>query len=64
MTEHDERDPLGDLEVPVEDALEQRAEAVERVPDDDRTRPDGLEADEADLAEQSRVLDPADDEYR
>ena len=72
MTERESE--LSDPEVPVEDALEQRA----ALSDDDIDTDDGAEgttiddalnegldeADPADRAEQGRVVAPADDEYR
>ncbi len=67
MTERDERSPAGldgDAEVPEEDALEQRTDAVERAEDADPADRDSAEADEGDLAEQSRAVDVDDDEYR
>jgi len=69
VTERDERQPSGpdldgDLEVPEEDALEQRADAVEHAADADPADRRSTEADEGDLAEQSRAVDVDDDEYR
>ena len=63
MTDREQEAP--DPEVPVEDALEQRADVVAP----DGTGPagdvdDAGEADPADRAEQSREVDPGDDEYR
>jgi hypothetical protein len=63
MTERDLPAPVDDdLEVPEDDALEQRTEVAPQ-PDDD-TPGDSLEADPADVAEQSRSVDLDDDEYR
>ncbi len=65
MTERDERP--ADVEVPEADAIEQRTDAVPSPEDDPReapAEPDTVEADEADRAEQSRVVDVDDDEYR
>ena len=66
MTERDE--PIGpDAEVPEADALEQRTAAADPLDDPDDTVPadrDTLEADDADLAEQSRAVDVDEDEYR
>jgi hypothetical protein len=62
MTESEQGTP--DAEVPVEDALEQRAEVVEA--DDTATEgdiDDPGEADPADRAEQGQVVDLGDDEY-
>jgi hypothetical protein len=69
VTERDEREPSGpaldgDVEVPEEDALEQRADAVEQAADGDPADRQSAEADEGDLAEQSRAVDVDDDEYR
>ena len=68
MTERDERadrtDLDRDVEVPEEDALEQQADAVEHATDSDPRERDAAEADEADVAEQSRAVDVDDDEYR
>ena len=68
MTERDERtdavDLDGDVEVPEEDAIEQRRDAVEHAQDTDPAEHGSAEADEADLAEQSRAVDVDDDEYR
>jgi hypothetical protein len=69
VTERDEREPSGpaldgDVEVPEEDALEQRADAVEHPVDGDPADRESAEADEGDLAEQSRAVDVDDDEYR
>jgi hypothetical protein len=66
VTERDERtEPVldGDVEVPAEDAIEQRTDAVEHAVDTDPSDRDSAEADEGDLAEQSRAVD-VDDEYR
>ena len=67
MTEREQEPSEADsAEVPVEDALEQRADLAEP----DTTSPAGGgpddpgEADAADRAEQGRVVDPGDDEYR
>ena len=68
MTERESE--LSDPEVPVEDALEQRAALADDDIDTDAgaegaTIEGGLdEADPADRAEQGRVVAPADDEYR
>lgn len=70
MTEREqEPSEAGSAEVPVEDALEQRIEVLEPEgtgptgdPADDLA--DLGEADPADRAEQGRVVDPGDDEYR
>lgn len=64
MTERDERDETVDDEVPAEDALEQRTDAVEHDTDDDLTDNDEMEADEGDLAEQSRAVVVDEDDYR
>jgi hypothetical protein len=68
VTERDERtaptDVDDDLEVPEEDAIEQRTDAVEHAPDTDPADLDLDEADPGDLAEQSRAVDVDDDEYR
>jgi hypothetical protein len=67
VTERDERtEPVldSDVEVPEEDALEQRTDAVEHAADLDPADRDAVEADEGDLAEQSRAVDVDDDEYR
>jgi hypothetical protein len=69
VTERDGREPSGpaldsELEVPEEDAIEQRTDAVEHAADDDPADRDSVEADEGDLAEQSRAVDVDDDEYR
>jgi hypothetical protein len=65
MTERDQQGTIDDPEVPEEDALEQRLDAGA---DDDRDDPDPEalegEADPADVAEQSRSVDPGDEEYR
>ena len=65
MTERDQQRTIDDPEVPEEDALEQRLDAVA---DEDRDEPDSEalagEADPADVAEQSRSVGPDDDEYR
>jgi len=61
--------PDRDLDEPVADSIEQHQGAV---PDDDADQPEEaelperlpLEADEADAAEQSRVVEAGDDEYR
>jgi hypothetical protein len=52
-----------DPEVPVEDALEQAADVAEHEPE---TPPPGSpdEADPGDLAEQARIVELDDDEYR
>jgi hypothetical protein len=62
MTESDER-ASEDPEVPEADALEQRTPVVEAEHDEIPAEPE-LEADPADVAEQSRSVDLADDEYR
>ena len=72
MTERESE--LSDPEVPVEDALEQRAALADDDIDtdagaegatvDDALKPGLDEADPADRAEQGRVVAPADDEYR
>ncbi len=64
MTERDEQPVPDDAEVPEADALEQRADAVPSAEDEDPAGTDGSEADEADRAEQSRVVDVDEDEYR
>jgi hypothetical protein len=65
MTERDQQGTTEDPEVPEEDALEQRLDAVA---DEDGEEPDPealpVEADAADVAEQSRSVDLDDDEYR
>jgi hypothetical protein len=65
MTERDQQGTFDDPEVPEEDALEQRLDAVA---DEDGDEPDpealAAEADPADVAEQSRGVGPDDDEYR
>ena len=65
MTERDQQGTIDDPEVPEEDALEQRLDAVA---DGDADEPDPdaqpVEADPADVAEQSRSVDLDDDEYR
>ncbi|MGK5533997.1 hypothetical protein [Streptomyces sp. URMC 129] len=53
---------LGD-EAPEADAAEQRQELL-RLHDTPLTGPGPAEADPADAAEQARVVDPGDDEYR
>jgi len=64
VTERDERTaPDLDVEVPEADAIEQRTDAVEHAEDADPADHDSGEADEGDLAEQSRAVD-VDDEYR
>ena len=63
MTERDDLPSVpDDPEVPAEDALDQHTEVVEVEDDDVRADPD-LEADPADVAEQSRSVNVADDEY-
>lgn len=62
MTER-ETEPA-DTEVPVEDALEQRADVTEAGSDDVAPDDAADEADPADRAEQRRTVDPGDDEYR
>jgi hypothetical protein len=66
VTERDERTELvfSDLEVPEEDALEQRTDVVEHAVDEGPADRDSAEVDEGDLAEQSRAVDVDDDEYR
>lgn len=68
MTERDERtEPMdvdSGVEVPQEDAIEQRTDAVQPAEDAEPTGRGAAEADEADLAEQSRAVDLDDDEYR
>ena len=64
-----DREPEGtDVEVPVEDALEQRHELADDEPDDDQDRSEDdsllVEADPADRADQRQVVDLGDDEYR
>jgi hypothetical protein len=65
MTERDQQGTIDDPEVPEEDALEQRLDAVA---EEDGEQPDpealAVEADPADVAEQSRSVDVDDDEYR
>ena len=65
MTERDQQGTIDDPEVPEEDALEQRLDAVA---DGDADEPDPdaqpVEADPADVAEQSRGVGLDDDEYR
>jgi hypothetical protein len=65
MTERDQQGTIDDPEVPEEDALEQR---LDPVADEDGDEPDpealDVEADPADVAEQSRSVDLDDDEYR
>jgi hypothetical protein len=65
MTERDQQGTTDDPEVPEEDALEQRLDAVAEE-DGDEQDPEALdvEADPADVAEQSRSVDLDDDEYR
>lgn len=68
MTERDDS-PLSEVddEVPEADALEQRAGVVDTADDvSSLSDPDqrDLEADPADVAEQSRTVDADDDEYR
>ena len=64
MTESDERPTASeDPEVPEADALEQRAPVLEAEDDVVPYEPE-LEADPADVAEQSRSVDLTDDEYR
>jgi hypothetical protein len=69
MTERDQQGTIDDPEVPEEDALEQRLDAAaDEDPDSDEDEPDpealAVEADPADVAEQSRSVDLDDDEYR
>jgi hypothetical protein len=65
MTERDQQGTIDDPEVPEEDALEQRQDAVA---DENGDEPDpealDVEADPADVAEQSRSVDLDDEEYR
>ena len=65
MTERDQQGTIDDPEVPEDDALEQRLDVVA---DEDGDEPDPdeqpVEADPADVAEQSRRVDLDDDEYR
>jgi hypothetical protein len=65
MTERDQQGTIDDPEVPEDDALEQRLDVVA---DEDGDEPDPdaqpVEADPADVAEQSRSVDLDDDEYR
>jgi hypothetical protein len=65
MTERDQQGTIDDPEVPEEDALEQR---LDPAADEDGDEPDpeamDVEADPADVAEQSRSVDLDDDEYR
>jgi hypothetical protein len=65
MTERDQQGTFDDPEVPEEDALEQRLDAVADEDGDDLD-PEALdvEADPADVVEQSRSVGPDDDEYR
>jgi hypothetical protein len=67
MTERDQEGTMDDPEVPEEDALEQRLDAVaDEDEDGDEPDPEALavEADPADVAEQSRSVGLDDDEYR
>ena len=65
MTERDQQGTIDDPEVPEEDALEQRVDAVAgeggEEPDPESL---DVEADPADVAEQSRSVALDDDEYR
>ena len=65
MTERDQQGTIDDPEVPEEDALEQRLDAAAG---EDADEPDAealdVEADPADVAEQSRSVGLDDDEYR
>ncbi len=64
MTQSDERPTASeDPEAPEADALEQRTPVVE-AEDDPVPAEAALEADPADVAEQSRSVDVGDDEYR
>ena len=65
MTERDQQGTNDDPEVPEADALEQRQDAVAEE-GEDQPDPEALEgeADPADVAEQSRSVDPGDEEYR
>jgi hypothetical protein len=64
MTERDEQGTIDDPEVPEEDALEQLTPAQVAEDDDDVPEEIDLEADPADVAEQSRSVGVEDDEYR
>ena len=66
MTERDQQGTIDDPEVPEEDALEQRVDAVRPTSGGDEPDPEALagEADPADVAEQSRSVAVDDDEYR
>lgn len=57
MTEHE-------TEVPTEDALEQEQPAVDIEEGDEPVTEVPVEADPADHAEQSRVVETGDDDYR
>ena len=64
MTESDDQPTVSeDPEAPEADALEQRTPVVAAEDDAVPAEP-GLEADPADVAEQSRSVDVGDDEYR
>jgi hypothetical protein len=63
MTERDEQGTIDDPEVPEEDALEQLTPA-QVAEDDDVPEEIDVEADPADVAEQSRSVGVEDDEYR
>jgi hypothetical protein len=60
----DQVDVDGDVEVPEEDAIEQRTDAAPQAEDADPVPPGSVEADEADVAEQSRAVDVDDEGYR
>ena len=64
MTERDRQQ--SDPEVPVEDAIEQRTEVDERDSEDEPDLAVDMtdEADPADVAEQGKVVDLDDDDYR
>ena len=65
MTERDQQGTIDDPEVPEEDALEQRLDAVgDEAVDEPDPEALAVEADPADVAEQSRSVDLDDDEYR
>ena len=65
MTERDQQSTIDDPELPEEDALEQRTDAVAGEGGDEPD-PEAFtgEADPADVAEQSRRVALDDDEYR
>ena len=67
MTQRDESSTsarIDDPEVPEEDAIEQRTDAVETTGDEEPEADRTVEADPADVAEQSRTVELDDDEYR